>query len=122
MDEVSIKMYNKFDHVLRVESTYNEISTFRIKREVQHMDGTPCIWKAPLKKSIYNLYQLSIILKSTNCRYHEFISAFDNHSNSRKKLDDVSRSQKEKGLLVEDLTFLIPVTYLSLRQSAKENT
>ena len=96
MGDVSIKMYDKFGRVLRIESTCNDISTFRVEREVQHRDGTSDVRKAPLKKSIYSLYQLFTILKSANYRYLEFISAFDDHSSGRKKLDDVSRSQKEK--------------------------
>ena len=96
MGDVSIKMYDKFGCVLRIESTCNDISTFRVEREVQHRDGTSDIRKAPLKKSIYSLYQLFTILKSANYRYLEFISSFDDHSSGRKKLDDVSRSQKEK--------------------------
>ena len=96
MGDVSIKMYDKFGCVLRIESTCNDISTFRVEREVQHRDGTSDIRKAPLKKSIYSLYQLFTILKSANYRYLEFISSFDDHSSGRKKLDDVSRSLKEK--------------------------
>lgn len=96
MGDVSIKMYDKFGRVLRIESTCNDISTFRVKREVQHRDGTFDVRKEPLKKSIYSLYQLFTILKSANYRYLEFISAFDDHSSGRKKLNDVSRSQKEK--------------------------
>lgn len=96
MGDVSIKMYDKFGRMLRIESTCNDISTFRVEREVRHRDGTSDVRKAPLKKSIYSLYQLFAILKSANYRYLEFISAFDDHSGGRKKLADVSRSQKEK--------------------------
>ena len=42
------------------------------------------------------LARLFTILKSANYRYLEFISSFDDHSSGRKKLDDVSRSLKEK--------------------------
>ena len=34
MGDVSIKMYDKFGHVLRIESTCNNIGTFRVKRKV----------------------------------------------------------------------------------------
>ena len=34
MGDVSIKMYDKFGGVLRIESTSNDISTFRVKRKV----------------------------------------------------------------------------------------
>ena len=63
---------------------------------IRYRDGTPDVLKAPLKKSIYSLYQLFTILKTANYRYLEFISSFDDHSSGRKKLDDVSRSLKEK--------------------------
>ncbi len=96
MGDVSIKMYDKFGCVLRIESTCNDISTFRVEREVQHKDGTASVQKAPLKKSIYSLYHLFAILKSANLRYLEFISSFDDHSSGKKKLDEVSRPQKEK--------------------------
>lgn len=96
MGDVSIKMYDKFGCVLRIESTCNDISTFRVEREVQHKDGTASVQKAPLKKSIYSLYQLFAILRSANLRYLEFISSFDDHSSGKKKLDEVSCPQKEK--------------------------
>lgn len=83
-------------NALRIESTCNDIGIFRVEREVRHRDGTSDVRKAPLKKSIYSLYQLFTILKSANYRCLEFISAFDDHSSGRKKLDDVSRSQKER--------------------------
>ncbi len=56
MGDVSIKMYDKFGHVLRIESTCNDIGTFRVKRKVEHRDGSSSEQKAPLKKSMYSLY------------------------------------------------------------------
>ena len=96
MGDVSIKMYDKFGCVLRIESTCNDISTFRVEREVQHRDGTSDIRKAPLKKEHLQSLPAVHVLKSANYRYLEFISSFDDHSSGRKKLDDVSRSLKEK--------------------------
>lgn len=96
MGDVSIKMYDKFGCVLRIECTCNDIGTFRVEREVEHRDGTRSVQKVPLKKSIYSLYQLFTIMKSANYRYLEFISSFDDHSSGRKKLDEVGRPQKEK--------------------------
>lgn len=51
MGDASIKMYDKFGRVLRIESTCNDISTFRVEREVQHRDGTSSVKKAPLEKA-----------------------------------------------------------------------
>lgn len=47
---VTIKMYDKFGCVLRIESTRNDIGTFRVKRKVEHKDGSTTEQKAPLKK------------------------------------------------------------------------
>lgn len=90
MGDVSIKMYDKFSCVLRIESTSNDISSFRVKREVNHRDGTATEEKAPLKKSIYSLYQLFTIMKAANYRYLEFVSSFDDHSGGQKKLTEVT--------------------------------
>jgi len=51
MGDVSIKMYDKFGCVLRIESTCNDVGSFRVKREVNHKDGTTTEQKAPLKKA-----------------------------------------------------------------------
>ena len=47
---ITIKMYDKFGHVLRIESTCNDIGAFRVKRRVEHRDGSSSEQKAPLKK------------------------------------------------------------------------
>lgn len=90
MGDVSIKMYDKFGHVLRIESTCNDIGTFRVKRQVEHRDGSSTEQKAPLKKSIYSLYQLFTIMKAANYRYLEFVSSFDDHSNGNSNLTKVT--------------------------------
>ncbi len=90
MGDVSIKMYDKFGHALRIESTCNDIGSFRVKRKVEHRDGSSSEQKAPLKKSIYSLYQLFTIMKAANYWYLEFISSFDDHSNGNRKLTKVS--------------------------------
>lgn len=48
MGDVSIKMYDKFGSVLRIENTCNDIGTFRVKRNVEHRDGTSTE-KSPLE-------------------------------------------------------------------------
>ena len=95
MGDVSIKMYDKFGHVLRIESTCNDVGTFRVKRKVEHRDGSSSEQKAPLKKSIYSLYQLFTIMKAANYRYLEFISSFDDHSGGIRSLTGVTSPIKE---------------------------
>lgn len=105
MGDVSIKMYDKFGSVLRIESTCNDIGTFRVKRKVGHRDGTSTEQKAPLKKSIYSLYQLFTIMKASNYRYLEFISSFDDHSNGNRNLANVTGPVIEKERSYRGLNF-----------------
>jgi len=95
MGSVSIKMYDKFGKILRIETTSNDISFFKHFREVVHRDGTKSHETAPLKKNIYSLSFLSDNLKASNKRYLEFISAFDNKGIGRKRLEDVTIAKSE---------------------------
>ena len=90
MGDVSIKMYDKHGLILRIESTCNNVGSFRVRRKVEHRDGTSSEEKAPMKKTIYSLYQLFTILKAANYRYLEFVSSFDDHSDGEKHLKEVT--------------------------------
>ena len=105
MGDVSIKMYDKFGIVLRIESTCNNVGEFRVLREIEHRNGTITTDKAPLKKTIYSLYQLFTIMKSANYRYLEFISSFDDYSGGSGKLGEVTQPVKENGRSYKGLNF-----------------
>ncbi|MDR0605275.1 MAG: MarR family transcriptional regulator [Bacteroidales bacterium] len=91
----SIKMYDKFHKILRIETTTNNISDFKHYREVVHRDGTKSYQDAPFKKNIYSLSDLSGLLKAVNKRYLEFISVFDNKEVGRKNLMKISESKTQ---------------------------
>ena len=93
MGSASIKMYDKFSKILRIETITNDISFFKHYREVVHRDGTTSYEIAALKKNIYSLGFLMDNLKAANKRHLEFISAFDNKEVGRKRLDDISKSK-----------------------------
>ena len=95
MGKVAIKMYDKFGIVLRVETVANDVSFFKHHRRVEHRDGTWEMKTAPLKKSIYSLPMLVELMKASNRRYIEFISAIDDPSGGIKDLNKISRSVKE---------------------------
>jgi predicted transcriptional regulator len=95
MGTVSIKMYDKFSKILRIETTCNDISFFKHFREVVHRDGTRSNQMAPLKKNIYSLAFLADNLKAANKRYLDFIAAFDNRQVGRKRLEHVTESKTE---------------------------
>jgi len=95
MGKSSIKMYDKFGKILRVETTTNDVTFFKHYREVEHRDGSRTKKTAPLKKNIYSLSVLKDLFKASNKRYIEFISAIDNKDAGRKRLEKVSQSKKE---------------------------
>ena len=68
MGTVSIKMYDKFSKILRIETTANDISFFKHFREVVHRDGTTSNQMASLKKNIYSLTFLADNLIAANKR------------------------------------------------------
>lgn len=109
MGDVSIKIYDKFGKILRIETTVNNISFFKHYRTVEHRDGTSSQKLANLKKNIYSLGFLSEHLKAANRRYLEFISAIEDNKvgkNNLKKLTEptVENDRTYKGFNVFDQT------------------
>ena len=74
MGPVSIKMYDKFGLILRIETTVNDVSFFKHYRKVEHRNGTESMQLAPMKKGIYSLTALQEMLSASNQRYLQFIS------------------------------------------------
>ena len=91
MGAVSIKMYDKFKKILRIETTVNNLTFFKHYRTVEHRDGTSSKKYAAMKKNIYSLAPLQKLLLASNRRYLEFISAFDDHSSGQINLNRVSQ-------------------------------
>jgi hypothetical protein len=77
MGPVSIKMYDKFNIVLRIETTVNQVSFFKQYRQVNHRQGSSSMQWAPMKKTIYSLPPLQEVLLAANQRYLKFISEID---------------------------------------------
>lgn len=92
MGALSIKMYDKFGIILRIETTVNDVSQLKRLREVQGK-----LKNAPMKKNIYSLFPLASLLKAANRRYLEFISELDDPSEGIKKLEKVSRTVEHDG-------------------------
>jgi hypothetical protein len=78
--KASIKMYDKFGCVLRIETTANDVSFFKHHRKVEHRDGPPTRELASIKKTVYSLIDLREILLGCNRRYLEHLSALDDFS------------------------------------------
>jgi len=92
MGMASIKMYDKFGHILRIQTTTKDISFFKHYRQVEQRNGESVMKFAPMKKTIYSLAPLRELLGAANRRYLEFLSAIDDPSNGIDKLNKISRT------------------------------
>lgn len=95
MGPVTLKLYDKFSLVLRIEVTVNDVSFFNQRREVKHRDGTTSIEWTTMKKSIYSLRPLQEALRAVNQRYLKFISEIDTPHLGVKKLDQLTQTHVE---------------------------
>ncbi|MFL6446853.1 MAG: hypothetical protein ACJ746_04110, partial [Bryobacteraceae bacterium] len=87
MGPVSIKLYDKFGLILRIETTVNDLTFFKHYREVEHRDGSRQTKWACMQKTIYSLPALRELLEAANRRYLEFLSAIEDPRAGRNKLD-----------------------------------
>ena len=95
MGPVSIKMYDKFNIVLRIETTTVDVSFFKQYRQIQHRDGTTTTKWAPMKKTIYSLPALQEVLLAANRRYLKFISEIETPEVGVQKLHQLAETTTE---------------------------
>jgi len=104
----SIKMYEKHGIVLRIETTSNDVSSFKHHRKVEHRQGPPTRALAPVKKSIYSLIDLREILLGCNRRYLAHLSALDDFSAGVRALGRVTKPREVDGKTVKGINFFEP--------------
>jgi hypothetical protein len=73
----SIKMYDKFGSVLRVETTINDARDMTVYRPKEGDPGGPKQWRY-LRKGIADLYRRASLSQSCNKRYLQALAAVDN--------------------------------------------
>jgi hypothetical protein len=96
MGLASLKMYDKFGHILRIETTTLDVTFFKHYREVEQRNGESAMKFAPVKKTIYSLGALRELLVASNRRYLEFLSAIDDPSANIGKLNKITRTVHEE--------------------------
>jgi hypothetical protein len=96
MGAVSIKLYDKFRLILRIETTVNDVSFFPHYREVVHRDGQREKKWAKMQKTIYSLPALREVLLAANQRYLKFISEIETPAVGVTVLTRVTEPQIEK--------------------------
>lgn len=95
MGPLSIKLYDKFRFILRIETTVNNVSFFQQYRKVQHCDGSTSTRWAPMKKTIHSLPVLRELLLAANQRYLKFISAIATPHVGVEKLHQLAETKIE---------------------------
>lgn len=101
----SVKMYDKFNRVLRIETTTNDVSFFKHHRKVEHRDGHSTRELASVKKSIYSLIDLREIMLGCNRRYLDFLSALDDVSAGARSLHKLTSPKQIDGHRVKGFNF-----------------
>ena len=96
MGPVSIKMYDKFSLVLRIETTVNDLTFFQHYREVEQRDGQRVRKWAEMKKNIYSLPILAERLLAANWRYLQFLCALADPSAGSGTLQRIARPVTEQ--------------------------
>lgn len=119
MGPASIKMYDKFGHVLRIETTINDVTFFPHYREVVQRSGRRIFRWAAMKKSIYSLHPLALALQAANRRYLEFLSALELPAASPDKLDRVCQPVREAQRSYRGLNFFSRADALVLEALAR---
>lgn len=92
MGPVSLKLYDKFGLILRLETTVNDLSFFKHDRQVEHRDGRCENKWAPMRKTIYSLPALRQLLLAANRRYLEFLSTLEDPRAGVDKLRKLSQT------------------------------
>jgi len=95
MGPLSIKLYDKFRFILRIETTVNDVSFFQHHRQVHHRDGSTTTRWAPMKKTIHSLPALRDLLFAANHRYLKFISSIATPQVGMKKLHKLAETKTE---------------------------
>jgi len=101
----SLKMYDKFGLILRIETTVNNVSFFQHYRTVEQRDGRTVTQWAPMKKSIYSLPVLREVLQAANRRYLEFLSTLDDPTAGIDRLHKISEPVRENERSYPGLNF-----------------
>jgi len=111
MGAASVKVYDKFSQVLRIETTVNDVSFFKHHRKVEHRQGSSTRELAGVKKSIYSLIDLRDILLGCNQRYLAFLSSLEDTSAGQRDLQRLSQARVSitPEQTVKGLNFFNPV-------------
>lgn len=105
MKSNKLKMYDKAGVVLRIETTINDPTEFRVRR--RKAGGKQLQWQ-PLRKGVAWLWRYAEVSRSSNSRYLEALAVVDDDSPARRLLDRVTKPAKLNGRVKRALQPLSP--------------
>lgn len=89
-----LKMYDKAGTVLRIETTINDPTEFRVRRRKA---GSGQLTWQPLRKGVAWLWRYAEVSRSANGRYLEALAVVDDDRAARRLLDRVTKPAKLHG-------------------------
>ena len=92
----SVKMYDKAGRILRVETTLNDPTPFKVYRPLEGDPEGACEWR-PMRKGIGDLARRASISQSSNERYLDGLSRLDTDSPIFQMIDPACRTVLWKG-------------------------
>jgi len=92
----SVKMYDKRGRILRVETTLNDPTPFKVFRPLEGNPQGTCAWR-PMRKGIADLPRRARISQASNERYLDGLAVLDTDSPILKMIDPVCRPILWKG-------------------------
>jgi len=94
MKSNKLKMYDKGGNVLRIETTINDPTEFRVRR--RHKGSKKLTWQ-PLRKGVAWLWRYAEVSRAANGRYLEALAVVEDDGAARRLLDRVTRPAKLAG-------------------------
>jgi hypothetical protein len=96
VEENSIKMYDKQQRVLRIETTINNPRPFKVYREVTRK-GHSCMGWVPMRKGLADMRRRAEIGRAATQRYLEALAVVGQPARTREVLDGVSERVVKQG-------------------------
>ena len=72
----SVKIYDKFARILRLETTMNDPYGFKVFRPKENDPGGPCSWR-PLRYGVADFHRRAQVSQASNERYLDALAAVD---------------------------------------------
>lgn len=89
VDDNSIKMYDKQQYVLRIETTINNPKDFKVYRDVLRNRSIQKAW-VPMRKSVADILPRVDVSRAANSRYLDALAVIGDQHPSHQLLDQVS--------------------------------